>query len=67
MLAAIYPEPGDVFLEVGPGRGALTVPLARTGVPILAVEIDRDLSAALSPRVPGNVTLLTGDILDGTE
>jgi 16S rRNA (adenine1518-N6/adenine1519-N6)-dimethyltransferase len=63
VLAAIDPEPGDVFLEVGPGRGALTLPLARTGVPILAVEIDRDLTAALSPRVPGNVTLLTGDIL----
>src|SRR5215510_7492048 len=63
VLAAIDPEPGDVFLEVGPGRGALTLPLARTGVPILAVEIDRDLSAALVPRVPGNVTLMTGDIL----
>jgi 16S rRNA (adenine1518-N6/adenine1519-N6)-dimethyltransferase len=32
-------------------------------VPILAVEIDRDLSDALVPRVPPNVTLLTGDIL----
>jgi 16S rRNA (adenine1518-N6/adenine1519-N6)-dimethyltransferase len=63
LLAAVNPQPGDVFLEVGPGRGALTLPLARTGVPILAVEIDRDLSSALAPRVPPNVTLLTGDIL----
>jgi 16S rRNA (adenine1518-N6/adenine1519-N6)-dimethyltransferase len=63
VLKAIAPEAGDVFLEVGPGRGELTLPLARTGVPILAVEIDRDLSAGLAPRVPPNVTLLTGDIL----
>jgi 16S rRNA (adenine1518-N6/adenine1519-N6)-dimethyltransferase len=64
VLAAIAPSPGDVFLEIGPGRGALTFLLARTGVPILAVEIDRDLSAGLAPRVPSNVTLLTGDILE---
>jgi 16S rRNA (adenine1518-N6/adenine1519-N6)-dimethyltransferase len=64
VLGAVAPTPGDVFLEIGPGRGALTVPLARTGVPILAVEIDRDLAAALTPRLPPNVTLLTGDILN---
>src|SRR5947209_2519393 len=64
VLAGIEPEPGHVFLEVGPGRGALTLPLARTGVPILAVEIDRDLIAALAPRVPGNVTLLSANFLE---
>src|SRR6185295_18832237 len=64
VLAAIAPAPGDVFLEIGPGKGALTFPLAKTGVRVLAVEIDRDLSAGLTPRVPPNVTLLTGDILD---
>ena len=63
VLAAIAPAPGDVFLEIGPGRGALTLPLARTGVPVLAVEIDRDLAAGLAAQVPPNVTLLTGDIL----
>jgi 16S rRNA (adenine1518-N6/adenine1519-N6)-dimethyltransferase len=63
VLTAIHPVPGDVFLEIGPGRGALTMPLAKTGAPILAVEIDRDLSEALRTRVPPNVTLLTGDIL----
>lgn len=63
VLTAIAPVPGDVFLEIGPGTGALTLPLAATGVPILAVEIDRDLSAALAARAPANVTLLTGDFL----
>ena len=63
VVAAIGPRPGDVFLEIGPGSGALTFPLAATGAPILAIEIDRDLVAALAGRVPTNVTILSGDIL----
>ena len=60
---AIDPRPGDVFLEIGPGAGALTLPLAASGAPILAVEIDRDLAAHLAARVPPNVTLMVGDFL----
>ena len=63
VVAVINPQAGDVFLEIGPGQGALTFPLARTGAPILAVEVDRDLLAELAPRVPPNVTLISGDIL----
>ena len=63
VVAAISPRPGDVFLEVGPGTGALTLPLAATGAPVLAVEIDRDLVANLAGRVPANVTIMSGDIL----
>jgi 16S rRNA (adenine1518-N6/adenine1519-N6)-dimethyltransferase len=63
VIAAIAPEPGDVFLEIGPGTGAVTLPLAATGAPILAVEIDRDLAADLATRVPANVTLMTADFL----
>lgn len=63
VVAAINPQPGDVFLEIGPGQGALTFPLAKSGAPILAVEVDRDLIADLAPRVPPNVTLISGDIL----
>jgi 16S rRNA (adenine1518-N6/adenine1519-N6)-dimethyltransferase len=63
VVAAISPCPGDVFLEIGPGTGALTLPLAATGAPVLAVEIDRDLVAALARRVPPNVTIMSGDIL----
>ncbi len=63
VVAAIDPKPGDVFLEIGPGSGALTFPLAATGAPILAVEIDRDLVTSLAGRVPNNVTILSGDIL----
>jgi 16S rRNA (adenine1518-N6/adenine1519-N6)-dimethyltransferase len=63
VAAAIAPAPGDVFLEIGPGTGALTLPLAESGCPILAVEIDRDLAAALAARTPPNVTLVAEDFL----
>jgi 16S rRNA (adenine1518-N6/adenine1519-N6)-dimethyltransferase len=63
VLAAVRVEHGDVFLEIGPGRGELTLPLAGTGAPVLAVEIDRDLVAYLATQVPANVTVLSGDIL----
>jgi len=63
VLKAIDPKPGDRFIEIGPGPGALTLPLAATGAPVLAVEIDRDLSAELAARVPRNVTVMTADFL----
>src|SRR4029453_17919707 len=64
VVLAIAPVPGDVFLEIGPGPGALTFPLAQSGSPILAVEIDRDLVADLARRVPPNVTVVSGDVLE---
>lgn len=63
VVAAIQPASGDVFVEIGPGTGAITRPLAATGAPILAVEIDRDLASELAAEAPSNVTVLTGDFL----
>jgi 16S rRNA (adenine1518-N6/adenine1519-N6)-dimethyltransferase len=56
-------QPQDVVLEIGAGAGAITVPLAATGAPILAVEIDRDLAADLAAKVPPNVSIITADFL----
>ena len=63
VVAAIAPSPGDVFLEIGPGTGALTLPLAESGAPILAIDIDRDLVRDLAGRVPPNVTLMAANVL----
>jgi 16S rRNA (adenine1518-N6/adenine1519-N6)-dimethyltransferase len=63
IVKAIAPGPGDVFLEIGPGKGALTFPLAAAGVPVLAVEIDRDLVRDLASRLPSNVTVVSADVL----
>ena len=64
VVAAIDPAPGDVFLEIGTGTGALTLPLAEHGAPILAVEVDRDLVAGLLERGPPHVTVIAGDVLE---
>lgn len=63
IVALVAPGPHDHLIEIGPGRGALTVPLAETGVPLRAIEIDRDLAADLAGRLPANVALITGDFL----
>lgn len=64
VVAAVDPQPGDAFLEIGPGTGSLTLPLAATGAPIVAIELDRDLVRLLTQQVPANVTLISGDFLD---
>lgn len=65
VIAAIDPQPGQRFLEVGPGRGALTFPLLTAGVRVLAVEVDARLARHLAARVaPGAaLSLVEGDIL----
>jgi 16S rRNA (adenine1518-N6/adenine1519-N6)-dimethyltransferase len=64
LVAAVAPDPNDTFLEIGPGRGALTRALAPRVAHLVAVEIDRDLAAALPSQLPGNVDVITGDFLD---
>ncbi len=58
--------PGDVVLEVGPGRGALTEVLAARGMNVVAVEVDGDLAGILQDRFrPGSrVTVIEADVLD---
>lgn len=64
VIEAIGASPDDTFLEIGPGRGALTIALAPRVRRVIAVEIDRDLAAALPSQVPANVRVVTGDFLD---
>jgi 16S rRNA (adenine1518-N6/adenine1519-N6)-dimethyltransferase len=47
IVAAIAPAPGELIVEIGPGQGALTAPLAASRARLEAIEIDRDLAAAL--------------------
>ncbi len=43
-------EEGDVVLEIGPGRGALTAELLGTGARVVAVEVDRNLAELLRKK-----------------
>jgi len=63
LVEAIAPRADDVFLEIGPGRGQLTFPLAAAARRVIAVEVDRDLAADLTRTAPPNVTVITGDVL----
>ncbi|MEO0996202.1 MAG: 16S rRNA (adenine(1518)-N(6)/adenine(1519)-N(6))-dimethyltransferase RsmA [Pseudomonadota bacterium] len=66
IVAAIDPRPGQTLVEIGPGPGALTAPLAAAGVRLHALEIDRELAAALRQRFAGNadVSIETADALE---
>lgn len=64
LIEALALSPNDTFLEIGPGRGALTLPLAPRVARLVAVEIDRDLFARLEARVPSNVALVLADFLE---
>src|SRR5262249_11178695 len=50
--------------EIGPGRGALTRPLAARTNAVVAYEIDRDLAAGLRAAAIPNVTVIEGDFLE---
>ncbi|HJU45064.1 MAG TPA: 16S rRNA (adenine(1518)-N(6)/adenine(1519)-N(6))-dimethyltransferase RsmA [Vicinamibacterales bacterium] len=63
LVLAIGAKPDDAFLEIGPGRGAITRPLALQCEKLLAVEVDRDLAADLEADKPANVTVVLGDVL----
>jgi 16S rRNA (adenine1518-N6/adenine1519-N6)-dimethyltransferase len=63
VVAAIDPRPEDVFVEIGPGRGAITRPLAEASAALLACEIDRDLAASLRAADLPRVRVLEGDFL----
>jgi 16S rRNA (adenine1518-N6/adenine1519-N6)-dimethyltransferase len=52
IVEAIAPQPGDALVEIGPGEGALTRPLLERIPRLTAVEIDRDLAAALAAEFP---------------
>jgi 16S rRNA (adenine1518-N6/adenine1519-N6)-dimethyltransferase len=56
---------GATVLEIGPGRGAITEILARRAQRLIAVEVDRVLSAQLRMQfaLQPNVEIIEGDIL----
>ena len=66
IVAAADLSPDDAALEVGPGLGALTRPLARVARRVVAVELDGRLLPVLESELAGleNVELVHGDVLE---
>ncbi len=61
---ACQPQPDDQMVEIGPGAGAITLPLVPRVGRMLAFEVDRDLAARLVARNIPNLTVHTGDVLE---
>lgn len=62
----INPQDSDTIIEIGAGRGALTLPLAKSGAKLIAIEYDRDLIGYLTKLLSkyNNVELINCDFLE---
>jgi 16S rRNA (adenine1518-N6/adenine1519-N6)-dimethyltransferase len=63
LLGVVGPAPSDTFLEIGPGTGALTIPLARRAARVVAIEIDASLTRQLREVGTPNLEVRQGDAL----
>ena len=61
IVDAIAPEKGDAMVEIGPGLGAMTLPLLERHKPLTVIELDRDLAARLRKR--DDVEVIESDVL----
>jgi len=66
IVETIAPTSGENIIEIGPGRGALTLALAESGARIIGVEFDRDLSGYLNKlaRRYDNIEIINADFLE---
>jgi 16S rRNA (adenine1518-N6/adenine1519-N6)-dimethyltransferase len=62
IVGAVDPRPGEAIVEIGPGLGALTRPLAERARSLTVIELDRDLAARLR-REPA-LEVVEGDVLE---
>lgn len=58
IVEAIDPRPGQALVEIGPGRGALTLPLLKRAGRLEVIELDRDLIPELVARARGHGELI---------
>jgi 16S rRNA (adenine1518-N6/adenine1519-N6)-dimethyltransferase len=63
IVGVIDPQPGDVVVEIGAGRGVLTAALAEKAGRVVAVEKDERLIPGLREAMPANVEVIHGDVL----
>ena len=65
IVLAVNPQPGERIVEIGPGQGALTLPLLDRHSALTAIEFDRDLLQPLAAAASthGALTLIPADVL----
>ena len=63
IVSAIAPNFDDNLLEIGPGQGAMTLPLLECVKQLNVIEIDRDLIQILKSFDKDNLVINEGDAL----
>jgi 16S rRNA (adenine1518-N6/adenine1519-N6)-dimethyltransferase len=65
IVESIAPRPEQTLIEIGPGEGALTLPLLRAAGKLIAIELDRDLIEPLKAKAHGigELTVMSADAL----
>ena len=65
IVASVAPRPDDRIVEIGPGEGALTLPLLRKAGHLTAIELDRDLIEPLRVKAQGvgELSIISADAL----
>ncbi len=65
IVAAIRPTPVDNMVEIGPGQGALTLPVLKLAHKLSVIELDRDLIPELEARTEarGGLQIYEADAL----
>lgn len=65
IVLAVDPKPGDRLVEIGPGQGAITLPLLRRHGELTAIEFDRDLITPLmeASEGVGRLAIIHKDVL----
>jgi 16S rRNA (adenine1518-N6/adenine1519-N6)-dimethyltransferase len=53
IIQVIHPQPGQSLVEIGPGQGAITLPLLRACKQLDMIELDRDLVQPLKNQAAG--------------
>jgi 16S rRNA (adenine1518-N6/adenine1519-N6)-dimethyltransferase len=61
IVDAIAPKPTDFMVEIGPGLGAMTMPLLAHLEHLTVIELDRDLAVRL--RQNNKITVIESDVL----
>ncbi|HEX4046047.1 MAG TPA: 16S rRNA (adenine(1518)-N(6)/adenine(1519)-N(6))-dimethyltransferase RsmA [Gammaproteobacteria bacterium] len=51
IVGALSPNVGEHLIEIGPGQGALTLPIIQRGQTLTVIELDRDLLQPLTQRI----------------
>ena len=62
-IVSLAAEPGLAVLEIGPGLGALTRPLAGRGLPLAAVELDAAMCEVLRAELNEKAVIVNADFL----